>query len=167
MSVGYICLFSNICKFTSRSFLFFRARDPCLASRFTTVRMHSALYAARSRNFPKIPKTLMHLGILLGMPNMRPVCKTVDGTDYIFQGVVGCLQKRTVSLIFVSGRMLQFMGTLENIHADGTFKKRPRKPRMSQIFNLVTNYGGVVSKACQASSLRMLNSSSSCLECLT
>lgn len=109
--------------------------------------MHSALYAARSSNYPRIPKTLIYLGILLGLPNMRPLCKTVDGDDYIFQGVVGCIQNKTVALIFASGRMVRFMATRENIHADGTFKKRSKKPSMSQIFNLVTNYGGVVSRA--------------------
>lgn len=75
----------------------------------------------------------------------------MDGDDFIFQGVVGCVGRKTVALVFVSGRMLRFMGTLENIHADGTFKKRSRKPQMSQIFNIVTNFGGVVSTSCIAS----------------
>ncbi|KAK3916556.1 N-methyltransferase gliN, partial [Frankliniella fusca] len=125
-------------------FFCFRVGNPELASRFTMVRMHSALHAARSTNYPRIPNTLTYLGVLLGLPNVRPLCKTADDRDYIFQGVVGCIERKTVALIFVSGRMLRFLATLENIHADGTFKKRPRKSQVSQIFNLVTNYGGVV-----------------------
>jgi len=107
--------------------------------------MHSAMYSARSKNYPRIPETLTYLGVLLGLPNMRALCKTVDGVDYVFQGVVGCIQKKSIALIFVSGRMLRFLATLENIHADGTFRKRSKKPNMAQIFNIVTNYGGVVS----------------------
>jgi len=72
---------------------------------------------------------------------MRPMCKTVDGTDYIFQGVVGNIMAGSVALIFVSGRMLQFLQSRDNLHSDGTFKKRSKKPKMAQIFNIVTKYG--------------------------
>lgn len=113
--------------------------------RFTTARMPPAMHVARSANYPSIPRTLMHLGILLGVPNMRAVCRTVDGTDLIFRGVIGIQQDRTVSVVFISGRMLQFLERLKNLHGDGTFKKRPRKPKSAQIYNIVTNYGGSVS----------------------
>ncbi|XP_034231381.1 uncharacterized protein LOC117639635 [Thrips palmi] len=103
--------------------------------------MKSALYRARAENYPRIPPTLLYLGVLLGTPNMRPLCRTVDGTDYIFKGVVGCLASRTVALIFASGRMLQFLQSRRNLHSDGTFKKRSKKPQMAQIFNIVTKYG--------------------------
>ncbi len=126
-------------------FPFQRCANVRLSSRFTSVRMKSAMYQARSSNYPKIPNTLMNLGILLGAPDMRPLCKTVDGTDYIFQGVVGNLHSKTIALIFVSGRMIQFLQTRTKLHSDGTFKKRAKKPAMSQILNIVTKYGQNVS----------------------
>ncbi|KAK3916404.1 Prostate and testis expressed protein 3 [Frankliniella fusca] len=118
--------------------------NPDLGSRFTVARMHSALLAARSSNYPKLPRTLINLGILLGLPNMRAICKTTDGTDYIFQGVVGSQVDKTVSVVFASGRMLELLQSQPNLHMDGTFKKRPRKPRCRQIYNIVTNHGGTV-----------------------
>ncbi|KAK3909846.1 Endonuclease MutS2 [Frankliniella fusca] len=118
--------------------------DPELAKRFTISRMHSPLYRARCANYPRIPKTLMNLGLLLGMPNLRPICKTVQGEDYIFQGVVGTIMSKTVSVVFASGRMLHFLSSCTNLHLDGTFKKRPRKPKCRQIFNLVTRFGRTV-----------------------
>ena len=122
----------------------FRSGNPQLAMRFTPARMNSQLRMARSSNYPAIPNSLLHLGVLLGLPNMRQVCRTVDGLDYIYQGVVGCQQNKTVALVFVSGRMLELLSTRESIHADGTFKKRSRKPKMAQIFNIVTKYGNNV-----------------------
>lgn len=119
--------------------------NPDLGSRFTVARMHSALLAARSSNYPKLPRTLINLGILLGLPNMRAICKTTDGTDYIFQGVVGSQVDKTVSVVFASGRMLELLQSQPNLHMDGTFKKRPRKPRCRQIYNIVTNHRGTVS----------------------
>ncbi|KAK3924154.1 Phosphate acyltransferase [Frankliniella fusca] len=118
-----------------------RCANVHLASRFTRARMNSSLYAARSENYPRIPKTLIYLGVLLGLPNMRSVCKTVDGDDYIFQGVVGNQMSGTAAVIFASGRMLQFLPTQESIHVDSTFKKAPRKPKIMQIFNVVVKYG--------------------------
>ncbi|XP_034231375.1 uncharacterized protein LOC117639631 [Thrips palmi] len=118
-----------------------RCPDVQLASRFTTVRMKSQLYRARSSNYPRIPSSLIYLGILLGLPDMRPLCKTVDGADYIFQGVVGSAGDKTIALIFASGRMLQFLQSRDNLHSDGTFRKRSKKPAMAQIFNIVTKYG--------------------------
>lgn len=106
--------------------------------------MKSSLYLARSSNYPKIPETLIHLGILLGTPEMRPICKTVDGTDYIYQGVIGTIRDKTVALVFVSGRMLQFLQTRGSLHSDGTFRKRSKKPKMAQIFNIVTKFGSNV-----------------------
>ncbi|KAK3932363.1 Threonine synthase-like 2 [Frankliniella fusca] len=118
--------------------------QPELACRFTVARMHSALHNARSSNYPKLPKTLIYLGVLLGLPNMRPICTSLDGTDYVFQGVVGLQGAKTVSVVFASGRMLQLLQSQPNLHMDGTFKKRPRKPKCRQIFNIVTNHGGTV-----------------------
>lgn len=138
----YNSLFSVYLSFF---FCLFLRLHPDLASRFTVARMHSALYVARSSNFPKIPKTLMYLGVLLGLPNMRPICKTTDGTDYMFQGVIGLLSDKTVSTVFASGRMLLVLKSRPNLHMDGTFKKRPRKPICRQIYNIVTNHGGSVS----------------------
>ncbi|KAE8738442.1 hypothetical protein FOCC_FOCC016078 [Frankliniella occidentalis] len=120
----------------------FRLRlHPDLARRFTVARMHSALYNARCANYPKIPTSLQHLGILLGLPNLRPICKTAHCDDFIFRGVIGTVVSKTVCVVFISGRMLQFLQTCTNLHMDGTFKKRPRKPKCRQIFNIVTNYG--------------------------
>ncbi|KAK3931712.1 Pyridoxine/pyridoxamine 5'-phosphate oxidase [Frankliniella fusca] len=119
-------------------------QSPELSSRFRRVRMQSAMYEARASNYPCIPESLIQLGVLLGMPNTRRLCETVDKQDYIFQGIVGDAQNKTIALVFVSGRMLQFLGTVTNIHGDGTFKKRSRKPKMAQIFNLTTNHGGYV-----------------------
>lgn len=107
--------------------------------------MNSALWNARAENYPPVPKTLLYLGVLLGSPDLTAICRTADDQDYIFQGVVGCEQQKTTALVFVSGRMLQFLQDRESIHMDGTFKKRPRKPKMIQIFNIVVNYGGHVS----------------------
>lgn len=102
--------------------------------------MCSSLWAARASNYPPIPNSLLYLGVLLGSPNLRAVCKTIDGQDYIFQGVVGCQQQKTVALIFASGRMLTFLGSALSLHMDGTFKKRTRRPKMIQIFNIVVKY---------------------------
>lgn len=110
--------------------------------------MHSKVYEARSANYPKIPRTLLYLGILLGLPNMTAVCSTVDGGDLVFRAVIGVQRDRTVSVVFISGRMLQFLQGLRSLHGDGTFKKRPRKPRSAQIFNIVTKYGDTVSFGC-------------------
>lgn len=107
--------------------------------------MKSALYAARAQQYPRIPKTLLYLGLLLNDPRMRPICKTVDGNDLIFRGVIGSPHDRTLSLVFASGRMLQFLRTRRNLHSDGTFRKRSKKPPMAQIFNIVTKYGKNVS----------------------
>lgn len=102
--------------------------------------MKSALKEARSDQYPKIPSTLLSLGLLLHRPNMRPICRTVDGTDTIYQGVIGSTLDRTVALVFVSGRMLQFLEVAKELHCDGTFRKRSRKPSMAQIWNIVTKY---------------------------
>ncbi|KAK3909601.1 Elongation factor 4 [Frankliniella fusca] len=118
--------------------------NPDLARRFTTVRMQSAMYTAQSNNYPKIPETISYLGVLLGLPNMRPLCLTVDRQDYIFQGLCGTIQNKSVSLVFASGRMLTFLQSRRNLHLDGTFKKRPKKPKCGQIFNVVTNYDSTV-----------------------
>ncbi|KAK3922760.1 Tyrosine recombinase, partial [Frankliniella fusca] len=112
-----------------------------LASRFTTVRMKSSMYFARSSNYPNIPKTLLHLGLLLLDANFRQLCETVDRNDFIFQGIVGYHHDNTLSLVFASRRMLDFLGTRVTLHCDGTFKKRSRKPEMAQIWNIVTKYG--------------------------
>lgn len=126
-------------------FILFRCNNPALASRFTVARMHSALYEARSSNFPRIPKSLSHLGVLLGMPEMEAVCRTIDGQDFMFRGVCGALQNKSVSVIFASGRMLHFLQSRRNLHVDGTFKKRPNKPKSIQILNIVTNFNDTVS----------------------
>ncbi len=107
-------------------------------------RMHAPLYRARSEMFPQIPNTLLHLGILVGLPNLRGICTTIDNTDIIFRGYVGNPANKTVSVVFVSGRMLRFLQSRKNIHVDGTFKKCSRKPKMRQMLNVVTNYGGMV-----------------------
>lgn len=119
-------------------------RNPELASRFTSVRMHSSIYTARSHHYPRIPMTLLHLGVLLASPNLVPLCETVDGADMVFRAVLGNERQRTVCIVFLSGRMRQFLETCTNLHADGTFKKRSRKPKMSQIFNIVTNFDSTV-----------------------
>lgn len=108
-------------------------------------RMRSPIFRARCNNFPKIPKTLFYLGILLGLPNMSALCRTRDGTDTIFRGTCGIQADKTVSVVFISMRMLQFLSTRQNLHMDGTFKKRSRKPASLQLFNIVTNYDGNVS----------------------
>ncbi|KAE8741560.1 hypothetical protein FOCC_FOCC012897 [Frankliniella occidentalis] len=113
---------------------------PDLASRFTVARMHSSLYRAKCANYPTIPKTLVYLGVLLGLPNLRPICKTLDGEDYIFQGVIGVVMNKTVSVVFASGRQIQFLQSRKNLHMDGTFKKRPRKPKCRQMYNIVTRF---------------------------
>lgn len=107
--------------------------------------MHSALYEARAANYPRLPISLSHLGVLLGMPQMRAICRTVDETDFIFAGTAGDIQSKTVAVIFASGRMLQFLQERNNLHFDGTFKKRPKKPKCIQIFNIVTNFSDTVS----------------------
>ncbi|KAK3921811.1 Non-structural protein 1, partial [Frankliniella fusca] len=118
--------------------------DPRLAARFTMSRMHAALYNARSEAYPRIPNTLLHLGILLGVPNLQAVCMTMDNRDRIFRGVIGDPDRGTVSVVFVSGRMLRFLQTRTNLHVDATFKKCSRKPKMRQMLNIVTNFGGTV-----------------------
>ncbi|XP_052130715.1 uncharacterized protein LOC127751337 isoform X2 [Frankliniella occidentalis] len=121
-----------------------RCRNPQLAARFTISRMHAPLYRARSEAFPCIPNTLLHLGILVGLPNLRGICRTVDNQDIIFRGVVGNPRLGTVSVVFVSLRMLRFLQSRKNLHVDGTFKKCSRKPKMRQMLNVVTNFGGTV-----------------------
>lgn len=106
--------------------------------------MQSAMYTAQGANYPPIPATLSYLGVLLGLPNMRPVCFTVDRQDYMFQGITGSIQNKSVSLVFASGRMLTFLQSRPNLHLDGTFKKRPKKPKCGQIYNIVTNYDSTV-----------------------
>lgn len=87
----------------------------------------------------------MALGLLLGVPNMRAICQTVEGTDIILRGVAGYIGNKTVSVVFMSWRMMQFLQTRRSLHLDGTFKKRPKLPKCRQIYNIVTRYGGVVS----------------------
>lgn len=116
-----------------------------LASRFTKVRMRSSLYSARSKQYPKIPNTLLHLGLRLRDPTLMQLCRTIDGNDFIFQGIAGNPHDGTLSLIFTSGRMLEFLQSRRHLHSDGTFKKRSKKPSMAQIFNIVTKYGDNVS----------------------
>lgn len=135
---------SNIAAKKNRTVLHewrIRCANADLASRFTRVRMDSSLYAARSENYPRIPETLIYLGVLLGSPDLRAVCKTIDGLDYIFQGVVGNERSGTAAVIFASGRMLQFLQMQEGVHVDSTFKKASRKPKIMQILNIVVRYG--------------------------
>ncbi|KAK3920094.1 Tripeptidyl-peptidase sed3 [Frankliniella fusca] len=80
--------------------------NPDLACRFSVARMHSALCTARSLNYPKFPQTLIYLGVLLGLPNMRAVCKTTDGTDYIFQGVVGTQQDAGIATVTAKSTLI-------------------------------------------------------------
>ncbi|KAE8740311.1 hypothetical protein FOCC_FOCC014185 [Frankliniella occidentalis] len=121
-----------------------RCANPHLAARFTIARMHAPLYRARSEAFPRIPNTLLHLGILLGLPNLRGVSRTMDNRDIIFRAVIGDPEHGTVCVIFVSARMLRFLQTRKNLHVNATFKKCSRKPRMRQMLNIVTNFGGTI-----------------------
>lgn len=102
----------------------------------------------------QVPNTLIHLGVLLGQPNMHPVCRTIDGQDYIFQGITGGIQDNSVSLVFASERMITFLQSCHYLHLNFTVVGKPHKPKCRQILHVLTKYGSAV---CM---------SSDCIECI-
>jgi len=130
--------------------------------------MQSAMSTAQSENYPPIPNTITYLGVFLGQPNMRPLCRTVDGEDYIFQGVTGTIQDNSVCLVFVSGRMLAFLQSCHHLHFHATVVEKPRRPRYSQIFHIMTKYDSVVcvsDSACIACNWFLLSLLLCCCAC--
>ncbi|KAK3909600.1 Methionine aminopeptidase 2 [Frankliniella fusca] len=118
--------------------------NPALARRFTNQRMDTAMCNARRNNTTQVPNTLIQLGILLDQPDMRTVCRTVDGQDYIFQGISGRIQDNSVSLVFASERMITFLQSCDYLHINVSVVGKLRKPYCCQIFNVLTKYGSAV-----------------------
>ena len=74
---------------------FCRCSNAMLGTRCTVVRFQSAIYSARSARYQNIPWTLMALGLLLSVPNMRATCETAVGTD-IMHGIAGFIWNKTL-----------------------------------------------------------------------
>lgn len=103
-------------------------------SRFTGHRIRTAMYNVRAQHLPRIPFSLPLLGHYLSLPQFAGVCETLDRRDNIFAGWCGTWSEGTVSVVFASKRLMQLLQQHKNVYADGTFRKRPKKPKCSQLF---------------------------------
>ncbi|KAK3918299.1 50S ribosomal subunit assembly factor [Frankliniella fusca] len=103
-------------------------------SRLTLARMRTALTDERMRLLPPIPNTLFELATYLNDPLFANVTPTIDNTDNIFAGACGDFGAGTFSVVFMSRRQATHLANAIVIFADGTFKKKPKKPRCGQMF---------------------------------
>lgn len=114
-----------------------------MAARITISAMRSVISRARSDLYPGIPGTLEELGNLL---NDHPhLTATQDVGDNFFAGMVR--GAGTVSLVFVSRRMLRYVRKSRIIGCDGTFNSRPNTPNSAQVLQIVGVIDHHVSKA--------------------
>lgn len=110
--------------------------------RMNVRRLRTPMYRARSEIFPPIPQTLYELTqVLLGHPR---VSVTVDGEQNMYAGSATA-DDGSHHVVFVSRRMLNFMGQCQLLQGDGTFKARPATPNSAQCFAIVTTYKSGVS----------------------
>lgn len=110
--------------------------------RMNVRRLRTSMYRARSRTFPPVPQTLLELTQVL-LQNPR-VSVTVDGEQNMYAGSITA-DDGSHHVVFVSQRMLDFMGQCKLLQGDGTFKSRPATPESAQCFNIVTTYKDGVS----------------------
>jgi len=101
------------------------------------------MYLSRMRSFPPIPYTLLDLTrTLLQHPR---VSTTVDGEENIYAGSINA-PDGSHHVLFISPRMIDFLGKVKILQGDGTFRARPSIPPSCQCFVLVTTYKNSVSK---------------------
>ncbi|XP_052129972.1 uncharacterized protein LOC127751057 [Frankliniella occidentalis] len=94
---------------------------------------------ARLENRPRIPHTLKQLNKVLTMRRFRLLSKTMDGEDQLFAGRAGSASRKTLSLLFVTKRMLRYMGKrVRRIFCDATFSPVPRGMKASQVWTIST-----------------------------
>ncbi|KAK3911340.1 Nonribosomal peptide synthetase imqB [Frankliniella fusca] len=105
-------------------------------ARLPPCRLRTAMSNVRKHHLPGIPRNLPVLGAYLAMPQYRRITDTFDHQSNLFAGVCGVYAAGTVSVVFASERQLNLLRTMVKIFADGTFRKRPRKPVASQLFTI-------------------------------
>jgi len=89
---------------------------------------------ARLENRPRIPHCLKDLDKILRQRQYRALSK-VGHKDSIYAGRAGSSRRKTISLIFVSKRMLKYMNKqkISTIFCDATFCPVPRGLRAYQV----------------------------------
>ena len=111
-------------------------------SKMNLRRLRTSMHRVRSGTFPPVPQTLLELTqVLLGHPR---VSVTVDGEQNMYAGSITA-NDGSHHVVFVSRRMLDFMGQCKLLQGDGTFKSRPATPECAQCLAIVTTYKDGVS----------------------
>lgn len=100
-------------------------------ARVTMPRMRTSMRNARIERYPNIPESLNELGDLLRNPLYASISSTIDGSGNIYGNHVTATDG-TVSIIFASERMLQFVARVNIMFSDGTFTT-PSLPQTSQV----------------------------------
>ncbi|XP_034238942.1 uncharacterized protein LOC117643894 [Thrips palmi] len=109
--------------------------DVDVAARITNSAMRSIISRARGGLYPNIPGSLEELGNLL---NDNPhLSATQDEGDNFFAGMVRGRGPGTISLVFFSERMRQYLARTRVVSCDGTFKSRPILPNSAQLLQIV------------------------------
>lgn len=73
------------------------------------------MYRARAEHLPRIPRNLPVLAAFLSMPQFQQVTRTLDGQDSLFAGVCGTYAYGTVSVVFMSRRMMDLLQRQEQV----------------------------------------------------
>ncbi|KAK3920443.1 TDP-N-acetylfucosamine:lipid II N-acetylfucosaminyltransferase [Frankliniella fusca] len=100
--------------------------------------IQSRLHAIRSALRPPLPRNLGVLGAYLLLPEYQYLTQCLHVPESCFAGMCGSLPEKTLSLVFITPEMKTFMQTRSTVFADGTERKLFRKPKASQIFQIVT-----------------------------
>lgn len=64
------------------------------------------MWNARAEHLPNIPRNLAVLGAYLAMPEYMQLSQTLDGNDYLYAGTCGLFAHGTLSVVFISRRMM-------------------------------------------------------------
>lgn len=110
-----------------------------MASKLAFPATSKTMRRERSRTQPPIPRTLEEYGTLcqanerFGKIRDREFCR----------GAVG--EGNLLSVLFLSEELKHLLVEAKEIHVDGTFKTRPRKPASSQLLTIMVVHYGYVS----------------------
>ncbi|KAK3916209.1 4-hydroxy-3-methylbut-2-en-1-yl diphosphate synthase (flavodoxin) [Frankliniella fusca] len=108
------------------------------AARIPLVKLRSSMRRARLENRPQIPRSLKAFDKILRLRRYRALSRTLDGRDIIYAGRAGKASERTISLVFVTRRMVKYMKRVQKIFCDGTFSPVPRGIKASQVWTVST-----------------------------
>lgn len=106
----------------------------------TAVRLRSAMRRARLQYLPRVPVDLLELHEVLTHPKYRYLTRTLSGKSYMYRGMCGSAEDKSLSLIFMSKKMESALRTAKKIFCDSSWDGRPAQPKSSQVFSMTTTW---------------------------